>query len=527
MSYITASGLSFHLPDTTRLFSDLNFSFNRGRTAIVGKNGVGKTTLFRLILKQLKPASGSISINAECQVLPQNLEQFESKDVLDILGIKDIYNAYSRIISGDYNESDYEKLDNRWDIESEVAVSLSKFGFHNIDLSRLYSSFSGGEKVRLFFSRILLKNPVFFLMDEPTNNLDRETKEYIYKFITEWKKGIVVISHDRTLLDMMDHIYELTPKGIRHYMGNYTFYRQQKEIEENKLQQDIVAADKELKKAKRVREESLRKHERRANRGKKNRGSIPKIVADAWQGSSEISLGVLRRNTENKIEMAKEKYLSFAERRESDLKIRVDLSGEVKHKKKILVKAESINFGYYGELLWNKDISFLIQGQEKILLAGRNGCGKSTLCKLITGELSPQTGHISVNISRISILDQNISCIDNELTLLENIRMFAEPDVPEHKLRIILGGFLFYGEEVFKRASVLSGGEKMRLAMACVLSLNHGSELLILDEPTNNMDLESIEQLTKSVKEYTGALIVISHDEHFVKDIGVDRIIEL
>lgn len=205
----------------------------------------------------------------------------------------------------------------------------------------------------------------------------------------------------------------------------------------------------------------------------------------------------------------------------------MDLLGEIKHKNKILVNAEEINFKYSDTYLWDKDISFEIRGQNKIRITGRNGSGKSTICKVITGELSQSKGQLAVNVNRISILDQNVSCLSDDLTLLENIQLFAKPDVPEHKLRIILGGFLFYGDDVFKKASVLSGGEKMRLAMACNFSTGSDSELLILDEPTNNLDLESIDQLTQSVKEYPGALIVISHDEYFIRSIGIDETIEL
>ncbi len=527
MSYISASGLSYKLPDTTILFSDLNFTFNRGPSAIVGKNGVGKTTLFRLIQNQLSPAAGAILNKTKFEVLPQDLDIFRHQDILDVLGVKRIYTAYLKIISGDYNESCYEDLNNRWDIENEINHSLSSLGLDKLDLKRSFSSLSGGEKIRLLLSKILINKPDFFLLDEPTNNLDNESRQYIYTFITEWKKGLVVISHDRTLLELMDHIYELTPKGIKHYMGNFTFYTQQKEIENNKLQQDIVTASKNFKKAKKIGEESLRKHEKRAKVGKKNGKSLPPIVANKWKNSSENSFGSLNNSNSKKVEIAKEQYDSLAEKKGSSLKIRVDLLGAIKHKNKILVKAESINFTYSKENIWNDDLSFIIRGREKILLTGKNGSGKSTLCKIITGELSPVKGDIDVNVHRISILDQSVSCLDGDLTLLENIQSFAKPDIPEHKLRIILGGFLFFGDDVFKKATVLSGGEKMRLAMACIFSVNNSSELLILDEPTNNMDLESIDQLTQSVKEYPGALIVISHDEYFVKEIGIDITIEL
>lgn len=527
MPYISASGLSYNLPNTKQLFSKLNFSFNKGRTAIIGKNGVGKTTLLRLIQNEILPSTGSLTIHASWEILPQDLSIYENLDLLDVLGVKKIYTAYLQIVEGNYNESNYEILNNRWDIESEIVQSLSRFGFNNIDFNRVFSSFSGGEKVRLLLSKILLKNPDFFLMDEPTNNLDQETKQYIYDFIKEWQKGIILISHDRTLLDLMDHIYDLTTKGIEHYKGNYTFYKQQKDLEYNKLQQDIVSARKDLKKSKIIREDSLNKHTKRANVGNKNRNSISKPAADKWKNSSERKFGTLRRNTANKIKLANDKYKSFLDKTESTLKIKVDLDGDIKHRKKVLIKMDSINYKYNKDNLWDKDLSLLIQGQEKILLKGKNGSGKSTLCKLMTSELIPTKGNIDIHINRISILDQNISCIRNELSLLENIQLFAEPDVPEHKLRIILGGFLFYGEDVFKKASVLSGGEKMRLAMACIFSINDRSELLILDEPTNNMDLESIEQLTQSIKQYPGALILISHDEYFINDVGIDRTISI
>lgn len=527
MSNISASGLSYKLPDSTILFSDLNFSFNKNRVAIVGKNGVGKTTLFKLILKQLIPTSGTICTDGTIEVLPQDLNIFKNHDILEVLGVKRVYNAYLKIVSGNYTESTYNELNNRWDIENEINQSLSSLGLNYLDFSRPFDTLSGGEKVRLLLSKILLNKPDFFLLDEPTNNLDRESKQYIYDFITSWNKGIIVISHDRTLLDLMDNIYELSPKGIKHYSGNYTFYFQQKELEYKKFQQDLVTAEKKFKKVKRVSDEALKKHVKRANMGNKNKNSLPKIVAYKWKNSSERRLGALKQSSSKRVEQAKDQYNTLMEKKESSLKIRVDLLGELKNKNKILIEAESINFSYANNNLWKNDLSFIIRGQEKVLLTGKNGSGKSTLCKIIAEMLTPVKGNININVQKISILDQNFSSIDDSLTLLENMQKYAEPDVPEHKLRIILGGFLFYGNEVFKKASVLSGGEKMRLAMACIFSTDSSSELLILDEPTNNMDLESINQLSQSIKEYPGALLVISHDEYFIEDIGIDKTIKL
>lgn len=278
MSNISASGVSYKLPDSTTLFSNINFTFNEERSAIVGKNGVGKTTLFNLIQKKLFPNSGAILNNSIFEVLPQNLNSFKGMDILDVLGVKKTYTAYLKIISGEYTESCYDDLNNRWDIVNEIHQSLATLGLEGLDFNRLFSSLSGGEKVRLLFSKILLNKPDFFLLDEPTNNLDNETKEYIYNFIRSWKKGLVIISHDRTLLDLMDHIYELSTNGIKHYMGNYTFYSQQKEVERNKLNQDLVTADKKLKKVKRTREESLKKHTKKLMLVKKIEIHFPKLL---------------------------------------------------------------------------------------------------------------------------------------------------------------------------------------------------------------------------------------------------------
>lgn len=527
MSYITASGLSFHLPDNTKLFSGLNFTFNKQRIAIVGKNGVGKTTLFNLILSNLIPSKGYISTSGYCELLPQDLIKYSETIILDILNVRDIYEAYIDIISGNYTDINYETLNNRWSIEDEIRESLKMFGFENIDLYRTFGSFSGGERVKLLLSRILLNKPEFFLMDEPTNNLDNETKDYIYNFISGWKSGIIIISHDRTLLDLVDHIYELSSNGIRHYAGNYSFYKGQKELEKHKLQQDLTTAKIKLKKAKVIRDKSMEKHNKSVKSGISKRDSIPKIVANARKASSETTLSVLKRKTNKKIKSAQQLYSNLQERVESDFKIRVDICGEVKHRKKLLLKADSINYRYDKNFLWEKDLTFNIKGQERILLTGGNGSGKSTLCNLIAGKMLPEKGSLIVNVDKINILDQDLSIIIDELTLLDNVKQFSEPTIPEYKLRIILGGFLFYGDDVFKKASVLSGGEKMRLVMACILSSQNSTELLILDEPTNNLDLDSIEQLTQSINKYKGALIVVSHDTHFINAMCFDKVINL
>ncbi|MEJ2615633.1 MAG: ATP-binding cassette domain-containing protein [Ignavibacteriaceae bacterium] len=251
-------------------------------------------------------------------------------------------------------------------------------------------------------------------------------------------------------------------------------------------------------------------------------------MANQLKGSGEKTLKKLKDIHNDKINETEKKMADIKQKQRSKINIKLDISNKDHFKQKNIVTAEKINFSYNKKKnVWLYDLSFSIYGGERIELKGKNGTGKTTLLKMIRGELRNSTGELEVRTKKIVSLDQDISILDEELSILENINNASGRKLPEHELRIRLGRFLFYKDEVFKIAGVLSGGERMRAGLACLLSSFDTPDLIILDEPTNNLDLESIEELTSGLNKYKGAIIVVSHDPDFLKEIEVERIIDL
>lgn len=530
MSRIILNNISYTLPNGIKIFDNLSFSFNNELTGLVGKNGVGKSTLAKIISNQIKIQSGDVNVSGRVKYLPQIFNEKLDMPVIEILSVKEKYESLKRLENGQGNKNDLLILDDDWDLENRVDLIKSRMGISHIDLYREYSSLSGGEKVRCMLASLLIDNPDFIILDEPTNHLDNEGREIVYNFVRNWKKGMIVISHDRTLLRLMNTIVELSPIGLKSYGGNYNFYLQQRKSEEEAVENEIKNLSSELKKAVEHKNKVIQRQQKRNISGDKKalKSNLPKIVSNQLKGAGEKTLKKLKDIHNEKNKDREEKLAEIKSKQRSKYNIKFDVDYKNQYKRANLVSAKEINFSYdKEEKIWKNNISVIIYGGERILLKGKNGSGKTTLLKMIRGELKPITGSLEVRTEKIGSLDQDISILNDELSLLENIKLASGGKLPEHELRIRLGRFLFYKDEVFKKAKVLSGGERMRAGLACLLSSHNIPDLIILDEPTNNLDLESIEELTNGLNEFNGAILVVSHDKDFLNDIEVARVIDL
>lgn len=530
MSRIILKNISYKIPNGTKIFDELSFSFNPELTGLVGQNGIGKSTLAKIIEKEMIPESGNVEVFGKVKYLPQNFSELSGKTVADVFLIKEKYDALKRLEEGIGNKNDLLILDDDWELENRIDIVKEKMNISHIDLSRKYDSLSGGEKVKCLFASLLLSNPDFIILDEPTNHLDYEGREIVYDFVRNWKKGMIVISHDRSLLRLMNTIVELTSFGLKSYGGNYDFYFDQKELEDQAFKSQLKNVTSEFKKAIKQKEEIIQRQLKRNISGEKKavKSNMPKILANQLKGSGEKTLKKLNDIHNEKINDIEGKLSEVKSKQRSNYNIKFDLEQNAKQKHSNLVTAEAINFSYDdSKTLWKENMSFTIYGGERIVLKGKNGSGKTTLLKIIRGELNSSIGQLSIRTNKIGSLDQDASILNDELTLLENIKNASQGKLPEYELRIRLGRFLFYKDDVFKKVNVLSGGEKMRAGLACLLSFYNIPDLIILDEPTNNLDLESIQELTNGLNQFNGAILVVSHDEDFLSDIGIERAINL
>lgn len=529
-NHLSGVELGYHLPDGFSLFTSLTFSFSAVRTGLVGPNGIGKTTLLEILAERLIPSQGSFTRCGRISYLPQMVAFAPEATVAEAIHLADKITAYERIAQGEGSMRDFELVEDCWDLPERVEMILTKLGVAYIDVHQPIANLSGGELTRVRIASLLLEEPDFLILDEPTNHLDLAAREFVYDLVASWKKGLIVVSHDRRLLAAVDQIAELEPRGLKFYGGNFEFYREQRRIERAAAEHALNSAQQRLKEAKVIAQRSRERQERRASAGQKKgiKQNLPKIVAGGLQRAAENTAGRVNDRHERKVDQVKQEMAAARQQLSIEHQIIVDLEQPRVPAHKRMVELLEVNYRYpqAARWLWNAPLNLDVIGPERVWLKGPNGSGKSTLIDLMCGRKTPTTGCVKVGAQRIGLLDQQVSVLDDSLTILENLKRVA-PLRPEHELRTLLGRFLFYRDAVFKPVAVLSGGERVRAGLACLLGSDQAPELLVADEPTNNLDLTSVEEVASALKGFRGALIVVSHDVTFLDEIGIERVVEL
>lgn len=526
---IVAQRITYIHPDNQVLFKEIDLTVNKGqKVALVGNNGSGKSTFLRILAGTLKPQEGEIIYPTPPYYVPQHFGQYDNQTVAQALRIDGKLKALQAITEGDTSLANFNTLADDWTIEERSLAALHAWGLGHIHLSQPMRTLSGGEKTKVFLSGIEIHQPSILLLDEPTNHLDKRSREKLYDFITSCRITLLVVSHDRTLLNLLSSIAELSLGGITLYGGNYDFYKEQKELEQASMQEKLEAKEKELRMIRKTAREVAERKQKHESRGKKQ--SIKK-------GIPRIMMGVLKENAEKSASKLKEIHEDKIGNLTNDLKqmrssmpdlqgMKLDFSASGLHDGKILITAKEINFGYAeADDLWPSPMSFQIKSGERWLIQGDNGSGKTTLLKLITGHLSPRTGSlIRADFSSIYI-DQEYSIVRNDLTVYEQAQAFNNRHFQEHEIKTLLNRFLFPYGTWDKTCDKLSGGEKMRLVFCCLMISDQTPDLFILDEPTNNLDIQSIEIITSMIRAYKGTILLISHDAYFIRELGIRQII--
>ncbi|MDX6188589.1 ABC-F family ATP-binding cassette domain-containing protein [Flavobacterium sp. Fl-318] len=527
---LTLQNISYLHTNKDLLFDKISFTANRqDKIALIGNNGSGKSTLLKIISGELQASEGLLKSNLKPYYVPQIFGQFNHLSVAQALQIDDKLNALNEILQGNVTENHLNILGDDWTIEERCAEALQYWQLQNLDLNQKLEHLSGGQKTKIFLAGISIHKPELVLLDEPSNHLDLAGRTLLYNFIQNTSCTLIVVSHDRKLLNLLDMVYELTKRGITVYGGNYDFYAEQKQVESNALNQDIHSKEKALRKAKEKERETLERQQKLDARGKKKQEKA---------GISRIMMNTLRNNAENSTSKVKNNHaekVSGISRELQELRSGVAEIDKMKfgfdttnlHNGKTLFTAIDINYTFKNRYLWNKDLNFQLLSGERIALKGANGSGKTTLIKIITGMLIPQQGSIYRAECKSVYIDQDYSLIDNRLLVYEMAEKFNTSGLQQHDIRMRLNRFLFSQNEFDKPCSVLSGGEKMRLLLCCLTINNQSPNLIILDEPTNNLDIQNIEILTAAINEYQGTLIAISHDDSFLEQINIQKTIDL
>jgi ATPase subunit of ABC transporter with duplicated ATPase domains len=527
--------LSFHNitythPDRELLFERVGFAVGRGEhAALIGDNGSGKSTLLRIAAGLLAPSEGSVAASAPPYYVPQHFGQYDSQTVAEALRVDARLRALHAILAGDASPANIAALDEDWTVEERCAQALQAWDLPDLPLTVRMHRLSGGEKTKVFLAGIAIHRPDIVLLDEPTNHLDRQSRTRLYDIIQSSDAAVLVVSHDRELLRLCAPTFELRRDGVTAYGGNYDFFREQRRVRDEALADALRGAESAVRKARRVERETLERKQRSEVRGKKRlvKSGVPRIAMKKFKDTAEASLTRLRDTHAEKIEGLADAARELRERIPPDRKMKLEFDESTLHTGKVLVEARGVNHRFADEWLWPGGLDILLRSGERIAIAGANGSGKSTLLRILLGEIEPAMGEIRRADLRAVCIDQDYSAVRDERSVYEQVLAYNTSGLEEHEIKIRLSRFLFGRDTWRKSCTALSGGEKLRLLLCCMMVASQAPDIFVLDEPTNNLDLRNIGILTRAVDEYDGTVLVVSHDLQFLEDIRIDRVIEL
>ncbi|MFF3691499.1 ABC-F family ATP-binding cassette domain-containing protein [Streptomyces sp. NPDC002187] len=518
-THITCSSLSFARPDGTSVFEGFHLAVGPGRTGLIGLNGSGKSTLLKLMAGDLAPTGGAVRALGEIGYLPQNLVLDTALRVDEVLGIAAKRAALHAIEAGDPSDEHFTAIGDDWDVEERAHATLEQLGLGHIGLDRTIGEVSGGEGVLLRLAALLLARPRILLLDEPTNNLDLYARQRLYDAVAGWSGVMVVVSHDRRLLDLVDQIAELRDGEVSWYGGNFTEYERVVAVEQEAAERMVRVAEADVQRQRRELVDAHVKLARRKRYGQKMWDSKrePKIVMGARKRAAQESAGKHRIMHTERLADAKERLDEAVDAVRDDDEIRIELPFTKVHPGRGVLRLSDLRLPYGAEVRGELEV----RGPERVALVGRNGAGKTTLLRTIAGELTPLAGTAVAEVP-LRFLPQRLDVLDDGLSIAQNVARFA-PEATDNRIRARLAHFLFRGARADQPAGTLSGGERFRAALAALLLAEPAPQLLMLDEPTNNLDMASVRRLTAALESYEGALIVASHDVTFLESIGITR----
>jgi ATPase subunit of ABC transporter with duplicated ATPase domains len=492
---IIFSNLSWSTPEGRPLFSNLDLSFGADRTGLVGRNGIGKTTLLKLISGERQPLSGTISINGSLGVLRQSVQIEPSGTIADFFGATEALAVVRRAEAGEATTDELASAD--WTLEIRIAFALDCTGL-SVPSDTGLAVLSGGQRTRAALAALIFTEPDFLLLDEPTNNLDRE----------------------------VDAIVELTSLSATRYGGNWSRYRERKALELTAAQHDLADAEKRVTEVARSAQATAERQARRDRAGRKKaaKGDMPRIMIGGLKERSEMTNGDNARLAERRRTQALEDAACARKTIEILQPLSVTLPPTGLPANKVVLRMDAVTCGYEVNQPVIDDLSFDITGPERIAVTGPNGSGKTTLLALISGELKPWRGSVHL-MTTLSMLDQHVNLLDPALSIRDNFRR-VNRQADENTCRAALARFMFRADAALQAVSTLSDRQLLRAGLACVLGSAPPS-LLVLDEPTNHLDIDSIAAVEAGLRAYDGALLVVSHDETFLENVGISRRLEL
>ncbi|MCA3995601.1 MULTISPECIES: ABC-F family ATP-binding cassette domain-containing protein [Serratia] len=511
--YFVLHQLTCQFADGETLFGPLDLAFDRQRCGLVGRNGVGKTQLLRLIAGRDRPGNGHVESHAALAYVAQQPEIAADTTLAQLLGYGEVFAALARLEQGQPLADDIDRLEGRWDLNDRLQNAFVAAGLPAFDPLRSASSLSGGERMRAALCGALLGEADFLLLDEPTNHLDSVGRAWLYQQLDQWRGGLLIASHDRQLLARMERIVELTPGALRSYGGNYDDYRRQRDTEQQAARADLEHAREERR---RTRARQQKEHDMSQRRSAQTLRvvdtlNIASFERVAYKSAAKESLGTLRKQHQDQRDGLDAAVREAYQRVEEEQPVLLALPGsEVSANKQVLV-LEQLQLPFVSA----PPLDLRIDGPMRVALTGPNGCGKSTLLKTVLGQLTALSGHCHCPLPT-AYLDQTLSQLDPNLSVMEHLGLQDSP-LAEGALRTRLAQLQLGADRIALPLGSLSGGERLKAALACALWRQQPAQLLLLDEPTNHLDLASSLAIETALADFPGAMLVVSHDEDFLQ----------
>ncbi len=504
------------------LFGPLTLSLEPTLCGLVGRNGSGKTRLLRLLAGLETPAHGHVERFGTMAYVAQQQEVTSGTTLAELLGYSDIFAARKRIEQGDYLPDDIERLEGFWDLPERLDAAFADAGLPPLSPETPAAQLSGGERIRALLCAAFMRETDVLLLDEPTNHLDRKGRAWFSALLLRRRGATLVATHDRELLAQMPRILELSPSGLRSYGGNYDDYQRQRDAQQQAAQAALEHAATERR---RTRLRLQKEHDASQRRSAQTLRTVDTLNIASFErvkykGAAKERPGAFRHQHREQNDALNAAVQQARERVEDADPVLFTLPGShIAEGKQVLVMEELVlPHVPIAPLTWRMD------GPMRVALRGPNGCGKSTLLNVILGDVTPLSGDCRVPVAT-AYLDQHLSRLDLSLSVLAHLSLEDTP-LEEGQLRTRLAQLQLSADKVTLPLSALSGGERLKAALACVLWRREATQLLLLDEPTNHLDLASTQAIETALATFPGALVVVSHDEAFLQGLRLTHCLE-
>ncbi|NVZ22561.1 ATP-binding cassette domain-containing protein [Pseudomonas costantinii] len=516
---VSLQHVSFQFANGETLLEDLTLSIDHTPTGIVGRNGRGKSILAKLLAGRLAPSSGTLKGLASVAYVPQALAIQPGETLADLTGTAEVLAALERMALGHAHANDLELIDDRWDLAERLRTALDTADLHSLGAATPANQLSGGQLARIVVIGALLAKPQLLILDEPTNHLDNAGRGWLLQVLRDWRGGLVVVSHDRQLLNTLERIIELSPLGARVYGGNYDAYRFQRDTEQHAAIAALEHARLERSRERRRLQKDHDSLQRNAARSRKHAetANVARFTKAAWKGAATEIVSTVRsahRAHKNELDaQVRQAYECVVDETPTLLA----LPGSVVPNGRQVLTLKNAQLPWLDPLRPSTYVNINLMGPVRVAVRGPNGCGKSTLLKLLAGQWQAISGECLAHVPS-AYIDQHLALLDDQRSIVEQLNLLDTP-LAEAELRTRLALLQLDALRVTQPVGLLSGGERLKAAMAIALWRETPAQLLLLDEPTNHLDLESVIAFEQALQGFTGAMLAVSHDEAFVQAI--------